>query len=889
MNKKRIGKILCMILSINFISSINPMIVKAEEMSVYDRNRMLGANALEWQSSNIREWLNSDKDIVDYTSLKPSYKDETGFLSNSNFTQKERDGIAITKHAGSYTYRGSNINDTLYLSQRSVARNDYIYNDKVFILNFTDIVNYIEKNKELLNLNKKYYSNYLQQQTNRKDKYDYLVNGGYVGGYWLMEATMYTSTLRDVKSREAQNIVPALSLKPDYVLSNGIKAKDLVVGSIVTFGKYNGEPIEWQVINKDDNGYPLLWSTKILSIKEYDAPGDLNPNNSKVINYNSYDVDLTNGNGQIKSWETKTNIKSSPVINIENEKDLTTPTNNTSITLKIKVTDEHNDIRKMILPDGTIVNGNYAEWTLHKNGEYDIIAENSQGIITVRHIITKAINTPSEVTVTTDKNNDTKWTNKPVNVTVSATNNGVYIREAKANKNMGYGTLSVSGFPNWMSLGGKKIRIKGTLKNALSDEDYKKINPEMFVNIRFAYKWYTNNIIGWSWPCMTGVKLKDLKEKGKVDIDYIYTFPDNVYECNSIYTELSNGSETKKEPYNYWASDFTFELLDKDDLKIESITLPDGNIVYDDHVTYSIFKNGSYTFLSKDNRNKITSKTIDLAIDTIKPNLDISGIGSNIVKNEVIHIKATDDLSGIKSIKLPNGEYRTNNEEGKPLEIEYNLVKNGTYTFETTDFAGNTTSKSITINNIDDEAPVLNFSVFNEWTGKNYKIELSAIDKLSGVESITLSNGEVVHDDEAIFYANENKLYRFVVTDKLGNSKAYTYEVNKIDNIKPELNISTSNNMTNVDKEITIKANDGQSGISHIILPNGNLVKGNTAKYTVSKNGDISILAVDKAGNTTTKSIHIDTIDKNNPNVKIINNKEWSNKNKEIKIIASDN
>ena len=238
---------------------------------------------------------------------------------------------------------------------------------------------------------------------------------------------------------------------------------------------------------------------------------------------------------------------------------------------------------------------------------------------------------------------------------------------------------------------------------------------------------------------------------------------------------------------------------------------------------------------------------------------------------------------------MPNGEYRTNNEEGKPLEIEYNLVKNGTYTFETTDFAGNTTSKSITINNIDDEAPVLNFSVFNEWTGKNYKIELSAIDKLSGVESITLSNGEVVHDDEAIFYANENKLYRFVVTDKLGNSKAYTYEVNKIDNIKPELNISTSNNMTNVDKEITIKANDGQSGISHIILPNGNLVKGNTAKYTVSKNGDISILAVDKAGNTTTKSIHIDTIDKNNPNVKIINNKEWSNKNKEIKIIASDN
>lgn len=165
--------IIYMVVSVVSLSMLNISgVASAVELSTYDQNRMLGATSADWQSSNIREWLNSDKPVVNYTAIKPSYSNEQGFISDTNFTQAERSAIAITNHGASE--QGSlegNINNTLYLSQRSVAHNDYSYNDKIFILNFTDIVNYIERNKELMNQNKKYYSNYLQQTTNKKDKF----------------------------------------------------------------------------------------------------------------------------------------------------------------------------------------------------------------------------------------------------------------------------------------------------------------------------------------------------------------------------------------------------------------------------------------------------------------------------------------------------------------------------------------------------------------------------------------------------------------------------------------------------------------------------------------------------------------------------------------------
>ena len=772
---------------------------------------MLGAVARDWQSSNLREWLNSDKQTVEYTALPPSYKDEAGFLSINNFTQEEKEAIAVTRHGAGWQYSISNLNNTKYISQRSVAHNDYIYNDKVFILHYTDLVNYIEKNKQLMNLNTKYYSSYLQNTTNKQDKYSYLVNSGYYNTMYYGSNYMYTSTLTSVHGRQAQNIAPALSLKPDFILSNGVKASDLKVGDIVTFGKYNNESIEWQVINKSNSGYPLLWSTKIITIKEYDIDGDINPSTSNYINFDSYDVDIATGTGENKSWETQNSINSNPIINIENESDLTTPTNNTSITLKINATDSVYGIRKITLPDGTIINGSSAEWTLTKNGEYDIIAENSIGVITVRHIVTKAINTPAEVTITTDKDNSTKWTNKPVNVTVTATNNGVYTMVAKGNKEAGYSNTNAPIYPNWMPLGGKRMRVTGTFKNVLTDEEASQIDMNAYIRIRLIVRQYSINSLSHTYPIIKQISLKELKEKGEINIDETITIQSNAYDNVRPYiTLMDSASMYMKKPYNYWMSDFTFEILDKDDLKIEEITLPDGNIVNDDHAVYTIFKNGSYTFSARDNRGKITSKTIDLAIDMNNPTVEITPSKTELTKGNIqLTINATDDLSGIKSIKLPNGEYRTNTNEELPLSTTYNILENGTYNFEIVDFAGNKITKSIKITNIDNDNPTLELSLQpNSWTNGSVTINAKATDSNSGIKEIILPNGNLISNTVASYTVNSNGLYYFKAIDNIGNETISFVNVFIIDKENPTVTIQNNTNWTNQDVKITVIGND---------------------------------------------------------------------------------
>lgn len=758
------------------------------ELSTTDQNRMLGATSQDWQSTSLREWLNSEKTTVDYTALPPSYKDEAGFLSDANFTSAERNAVAVTKHGHGWQYSlDGNRNDTLYFSQRSIAHNDYVSNDKVFILHYSDLVNYIEKNKLLLDRNKKNFSNYLQVKTNKKDKYEYVVNSGYYNNGYVGTAVQYTSLLNAVHARSQSNIVPALSLKPDYILENGKQARNLLVGDVVHFGKYNGEPIEWEVINQSDNGYPLLWSTKILTVKEYDKEGDINPRTSSFINFPTAEVDIVSGTGQAKSRETQKNIDSTTTISFLNESVLTTPTNDTSITLQIKATDSKYGIRRITLPNGTTISGDETQWTFEQNGEYDIIVENTIGVMTVKHIVTKAINTPAEVNITTNKDPNTKWTNKPVTVTVSASNKGVYQLGIKGNKEMGYAGSSSGKFPSWMPLGGKRLPVKGTLRNAMTEETSKQVDMNAKIRMRGNYAWYSATQRGMTYPIIREVSLKELYEKGEIVIDEIYMIPDNVYESYSVSLNLmDNNTAYMKEPYNYWISDFSFEILDKDDLKIEEITFPDGSTTNSDTASYVITNNGSYTFSAKDNRGKITSKTIQVAVDTVKPTLSISGVKPGYVKDEVLKIEGRDGESGVKRIKLPNGEYRTMDVEGNPLTIDYNIVQNGSYTFVVEDYAGNTYSKTISITNIDDEPPILNYTLStNDWTNQDLTITMEASDSKSGLLSIELPDGNKVLSNQADYIVKKNGSYLFSAIDKLGNKSSRIVEVNQIDRTIP--------------------------------------------------------------------------------------------------------
>lgn len=517
--------------------------------TIREQNDMRGVAPDSWLSSNLREWLNSDKANVSYTGTPPAYKSEAGFISDQNFTQLERDGIAITRHGAKSLYSlSANISKTEYASLRSnILGASYKYNDKVFIFSFDELANYIEKNNQLLIMNEKHYSDHLQRETNMLDKYEFLVNAGQNHSNMLGWKAMYHSTIKRVSTSNGHlvsNITPALSLKPDYVFPDGTKASRLKVGTMIHFGTYMNEAIEWIIINKTDDGYPLLWSTKILTRKKYDEKGVLKPKTSDHITFNNYDIDIVTS-PQAKSWETQENIDSTPVINLDDESKLLTPTNDTEITVNLTAKDSKYGIRKIVTPEGKVINGDSYKWTIKNNGEYTFYAENEIGVITPRHFVTKAINVPARLEVALDTATNGKWAAKQTIVaTIRSSHENVYKTSIASKNNLGYSSHSGTRYPEWLPLGGKTLRIKGKYINEMSDEDVSNV-PSMNVQlrVRFPSQYYTIDKVQQSYPDPIIITLDELKKSGEIEIDHLYKIPDNAY--GSFFPQLHYHERTE--------------------------------------------------------------------------------------------------------------------------------------------------------------------------------------------------------------------------------------------------------------------------------------------------------------------------------------------------------
>lgn len=127
---------------------------------------------------------------------------------------------------------------------------------------------------------------------------------------------------------------------------------------------------------------------------------------------------------------------------------------------------------------------------------------------------------------------------------------------------------------------------------------------------------------------------------------------------------------------------------------------------------------------------------------------------------------------------------------------------------------------------------------------------------------------------------SNEKYYLHVRTiDGQGNASEVThYEIQ--DNVAPELTLSASKiTPTNEDVIITANANDSGLGVKKIELPNGNIVQGNKAIFTVKANGEYNFTAEDYAGNKTTKTIKVTNIDKVLPIITVEPyNTNWTNK-----------
>ncbi|PLS15029.1 hypothetical protein CVD28_24425 [Bacillus sp. M6-12] len=107
--------------------------------------------------------------------------------------------------------------------------------------------------------------------------------------------------------------------------------------------------------------------------------------------------------------------------------------------------------------------------------------------------------------------------------------------------------------------------------------------------------------------------------------------------------------------------------------------------------------------------------------------------------------------------------------------------------------------------------------------------------------------------------------------DVAGNKMTRTIGEYQVDKTDPTVSYSANpSTWTNKNVTINFSARDSVSGVNRLKLPNGNWVTDTDVTYVVSTNGVQDFVVVDNAGNTITKSVNVNYIDKVTPNAPTI-------------------
>ena len=163
----------------------------------------------------------------------------------------------------------------------------------------------------------------------------------------------------------------------------------------------------------------------------------------------------------------------------------------------------------------------------------------------------------------------------------------------------------------------------------------------------------------------------------------------------------------------------------------------------------------------------------------------------------------------------------------------------------------------------------------DHWTNGAVEIDLSTDDNLSGVRDITLPDGSVVDATQAKYTVDKNSVYNFSVRDYCGNVLTYPVEVSNIDLLAPAADYEViPGDWTNKPVTIRVTATDPEpedgyapSGVKSITMPDGTVVDGDAADFTVSVNGTYDFIITDNGGNTATLHAEVGNVDTARPTV----------------------
>lgn len=791
--KKNVVAIVALIFLLNTLHIFNckftVMGMENPELPGSEYRTLYGSNY--WPTSNLREWLNSADEVVKYTCQPPSadklgnnaYDMEPGFLSE--FTAEERDAIAVTKHrvfisgvdgsvktGGSISIPLSLIStNSLTFSIPNLVNNGLKYRyqevlDKVYLLNTYELYVYVQQRgydlkKSLMSAAKKKYSYY-------NDYISYWLCSSETSAYGeYLHAINTSGNIVSIQSPQSSlGVAPVINLKPDYRLSNGKLARELSIGEVVTFGRYLGEPIEWRVINIQD-GYPMLWTEKAVTIKAFDTPGDISLAYSKYVDFSGFSyIDRSVPIYMAKDGGTDI---TPPSFTITNE-DILFTRQNESFSLHFQVTDDSR-VKGIILPNGKTITDTVFDYTFSQNGYYLFIAYDNSDNYRYFMVPVGNINVPATVEI---KPSADGWTNKDVTVDIFATCDVGFELPERVQNNR---DISYTAWTNYTTYAQKQIRVTGDVELISADKPVNDVSVGPGFGMTMIGKTEDGFYLYPTWIRATTIYLKTLQDEGKQHFDVIFEVPGNYF--SNLYPWFQIGVSGLERSYTIRWSNVKYELLDKEDLQIEKIILPTGEeIIGQSSYRDILTEEGVYKYTVVDNRGMVYEKTVTVLIDKVPPVINISADKTHWTKDDVVlTVTATDNRSGIKELKLPNGSTTSN------TSAVFNVRVNGDYVFEATDVAGNITRKTFRVSNIDKKAPtIIIYSAPPQSQEPQDSVVLTVIaqDEGSGIDRIELPDSTVVYAETATYTVTSNGNYVFKVYDKAGNELSKSFQVSNI-------------------------------------------------------------------------------------------------------------
>jgi len=269
-------------------------------------------------------------------------------------------------------------------------------------------------------------------------------------------------------------------------------------------------------------------------------------------------------------------------------------------------------------------------------------------------------------------------------------------------------------------------------------------------------------------------------------------------------------------------------------------------------------------------------------IDKDAPTVELSPSTTNPTNKEVVVTASISDKDNDVVVK----KYATGNHDAKYFADngtdlvgdKFTVSENGTYTVYAKDKAGNETVETITISNIDKDAPEkASFKVDKaEITNGNVTVTIEYPADAKVKEYKLGENGEWTAYSSPVEVSENTIVYARSVDEASNVSEVASFKVENIDKEAPSLVLTpnkTEATNTDVVVNVTVSDNDevavvkyatGSHEVSHF-ADNGTVLEGNS--FTVSENGTYTVFVMDKAGNMSVEEIVIDNIDKENPDV----------------------